>query len=209
MRNESNLTMICENDGFSPVAPTDQVIIGTRLKFTDGKWSTADAIEMPTGRKLLAYATDTVLQKWSGQRADTIREKPLPDLNMLNEAIPKNQWELDLNGQPRPPWAVYFIVYLLDPRNAEQFTYINCTTGTRIAVQTLQDRVASMRIMRDANVIAVVELASRPMKTKFGLKQRPHFEIVDWCQAGGPETPKLTKVSGPTPGEELDDDIPF
>jgi hypothetical protein len=206
---ETNLPSLYEHNGFDPVPPVDQVIIGTRLKFADGKW-TADGVEMPAGSKLLAFATDTILQRWCAQHAETIKDKPLPDPVELNAAIPQSEWELDLNGNPRPPWQTTYIVYLLDERTAEKFTFINSTVGAKIAVRTLQDRVASMRMLRGANVVAEVELSSRPMKTRYGQKLRPHFEIVGWRHAGGTKAPpKLTQVAEPTTAEQLNDAIPF
>jgi hypothetical protein len=206
---DHHLPAIRKDDGFSPLPPTDEVIVGTRLKFIDGKLTTADGIELPADTKVLAFGTDNILQRWSGQQADTIREKPLPNPDELNAAIPRSEWELDLNGQPRPPWQLAYIVYLLDPRTAEKFTFINSTVGARMAVKQLQDRVASMRMLRGTNVIAEVELASRPMKTKYGQKLRPHFHIISWRQVGGMEKPKLTKMSEPSTGKALDDSIPF
>jgi hypothetical protein len=207
---ETNVPALYENDGFDPLSPTDQVIIGARLKFIDGKWS-ADGVELPSGTKLLAFATDTILQRWRGQEAETIRDKPLPDPDELNAAIPKSEWELDLNGEPRPPWAYTFVVYLLDAGTAEKFTFINSTVGAKIAVRQLQDRVASMRMLRDAHMIAEIELTNRPMKTRYGQKLRPHFHILPdgWRQVGRAKTPKLTQASEPTAAEEMGDEIPF
>jgi hypothetical protein len=203
-----NVPALYEHDGFDPLPPSEQIIVGTRLKFADDKWM-ADGVELPAGTTLLAFATDTILQRWRGAQADTIREKPLPDPEELNAAIPRSEWELDLNGNPRPPWALTFLVYLLDERTAEKFTYINNTFGAKIAVRTLQDHVASMRMLRGACVVAEVELTSRPFKTRYGPRRRPHFCIVRWRQVGAAGTPKLVGVSEPSTGEALDDSMPF
>jgi hypothetical protein len=37
-----------------------------------------------------------------------------------------------------------------------------------------------MRKLRGEHVVPVVELSAKPMKTQFGTKQRPHFNITDW-----------------------------
>jgi hypothetical protein len=205
---QANLPALWPNDGFALPALTDSVIVGTRIKFVD-KW-TADGLELPAGNKYLAFGTDKILQRFHDDGVDTIREKPLPNPDDLNSQIPQSEWQPDLNGNPRPPWQYGYIVYLLDEATAEKFTFINSTIGARIAVHALQDRVASMRILRWVNVIAEVELASRPMKTRFGLKSRPHFHIVGWRQLGGAGQPQLlTKVSEPTTAEELNHEIPF
>ena len=219
--NDKNLPTIYEDDGdgFVALEPTDRVIVGTLLKFVDGVW-TESGITVPAGTKLLALATNQVLQKWSDQRViETISKKPLPDLEQLNGAIPQSEWELDLNEQPRPPWQRTFIVYLLNPNSCEKFTFANSTVGARIAVQTLQDSVAWMRKLRDNNVVPQVELTSKPMKTRFGVKPRPDFKILSWHGMGGSTPPQiehqqqilpgLTRVKPVTVAEELNDEIPI
>lgn len=42
-----------------------------------------------------------------------------------------------------------------------------------------------MRALRGVRVVPVVKLTHRPMKTSFGMKHRPEFEIVGWKRLGG------------------------
>jgi hypothetical protein len=65
-----------------------------------------------------------------------------------------------------------------------------------------------MRALRGTRVVPVVRLSHRPMKTAFGMKHRPEFEVLEWRQWGGsgstisgPATPQL---SGPTSGAPPD-----
>jgi hypothetical protein len=205
----SNLPVLTDDDGFNSIAPTDdQIIVGTLLKCIEGKWS-ADGVEVPPSTRLLAFGTDKFLQRWHDQQAETIREKPLPDPDELNAKIPKSEWEIGLDGNPRPPWQKIYAVYLLDERTAEKFTFVNGTVGAKRAVHDLQDRVASKRMLCHAPLIAEVELRNKPMKTRFGVKRRPHFEIVGWRQIGEAGTPRITQASEPTTAEELNDEIPF
>jgi hypothetical protein len=44
------------------------------------------------------------------------------------------------------------------------------------------------------------------MKTKWGGRQRPHFQIVHWVRLGG-EGGKVEAL--PPPGADMDDEIPF
>ena len=67
----------------------------------------------------------------------------------------------------------------------ELFTFINNTVGASIAVDRLKTKVQWMRQLRGVNVVPVVQLDSKPMKTKLGPKQRPEFTIVEWRQFGG------------------------
>jgi hypothetical protein len=205
-----------EDDGFNPVVPSDQVVItGALLKFLDGTWLES-GIKMPTSTKLLALSTHTIPQHWQGGRVvETITTKPLPDPAELSARIP--QWELGPDGTPRPPWVVTFVTYLLNPHTCEKFTFANSTIGARIASQTLADRVAWMRRLRGSSVVPEVELTSKPMKTRFGVKQRPEFKIIGWHLLGGgnekaPEQlalPGLTHVTPPSVKEDLNDSLPF
>jgi hypothetical protein len=204
-----------DDDGFHPIVPTDdRVIVGTRLKFVDGVWSEND-IKVPAGTKLLTLSTHQILQRYDQERFTTITKKPLPDPDELNAKIPQSEWPIDRNGNRVPPWKLTYVVYLLDPRTCEKFTYISATIGARIATETFADRVAWMRRLRGNNVVPLVELTSKQMKTRFGTKQRPEFKIDNWHllgDGGAPEQlalPRLTPVEPPSTEEELDDEIPL
>jgi hypothetical protein len=211
-------TAVPEADGFDPIVPSGQAVIaGGLLKFIDGAWSES-GIKVPAGTKLLALSTNTVLQRWQdGRVVETINQKPLPDPADLSAQIPEKQWELGPDGNRRPPWQLTYVTYLLNPATCETFTVANSTIGTRVATQTLKDRVAWMRRLRGNHVVPEIELSSKPMKTRFGVKQRPEFKIVGWHLLGGGDTkapeqlalPGLTPVTPPSIREELDDEIGF
>lgn len=178
-----------EGDGWNDADNTDdRVIQGTLLKCVDGHWTARDQQPIPAGTQLLALATHQLLQRWQDSTpVETIPKKPgepLPNVDELNAKIPREQWELGLDDEPRPPWQKQHLVYLLDGANAERFTFINSTVGARIAVENLRDRVKWMRAMRGADVFPVVELSSAPMKTKKGMKIRPEFKVVGWRHLG-------------------------
>ena len=47
---------------------------------------------------MLAIALSEALQCWKNRKpVETIVDKPLPDVNDLNEAVPRSEWELDLD----------------------------------------------------------------------------------------------------------------
>ena len=74
---------------------------------------------------------------------------------------------------------------LLNPLDAAFFTFINGTVGAAIAVDRLKNKVVWMRQLRGSNVVPLVKLDSKPMKTRFGQKMRPEFTILEWRQLGG------------------------
>ena len=208
-KDQTNLQIPLADDGFNDSAGDEQrVIQGSILRCVDGHWTDNDGVAFPPETKLLALATAMALQHWKDKLPiEMIVKKPgqpLPDLDELNAKIPKKQWEPGLDKKPRPPWVRQHIVYLLNPTDAGLFTFINSTVGASIAVDRLKTKVQWMRQLRGANVVPVVRLDSKPMKTKLGQKQRPEFTILDWQQLGdgGPGVARITHQ----PGQQHPDD---
>ena len=58
-----------------------------------------------------------------------------------------------------------------------------------------------MRMLRGARVMPLVELSSKPMKTKFKMSERPDFRIISWHLPGGDggmlAAPTAPQLSGP------------
>jgi hypothetical protein len=154
------------DDGFGGPTVSDRLLRGTFIRWTDAdKWRDRDG--MPPPEVMLVIAVDEALQRWQNKKVlEVIRDKPLPDVNALNEATDKNIWEMGLNNAPKPPWAHTYIVYLLCPTSATVFTYANSTTGARIAYDNLRERVAMMRLLRGERVAPLVKLDERPFKTR-------------------------------------------
>jgi hypothetical protein len=180
-------------DGFNGSLSSDRTIKGVQLAWNDSlHWRTRDGMKAP--EQLLVIAIDAILQRWKEGLPQVIRDKPLPDPDDLNAAIPVAEWEIGIDGQKRPPWASTSVVYFIDPATGSFYTFVSSTTGGRIAVELLNESVSGMRTLRGGRVLPIITLGERPMKTKFGAKTRPHFEIVDWREAGAPvpggEAPK-------------------
>jgi hypothetical protein len=198
----------------------DRLIKGQFIKCVDGHWVSRDGIALPLGMRLLALATTRAYQRWENKTpTQTMVQRPntpLPDLDALNAEIPKAQWETGLDGQPRPPWSRQHVAYFVDVDSASLFTFANSTIGAAIAVRDLEDRLAWMRALRGENVLPLVKLDCRPLKTKFGVKQRPEFTVVEWRRfaKGGTAVLQLADQSNLRPveplslAEELRDEIP-
>src|SRR5262245_18061346 len=145
-------------------------------------------------------------QRWKAQiLVDEIIDKPLPDLDQLNEAIPKSEWETGLDGHPRPPYSHQYCVYLLDPNDGQFFTLMNSTVGMKMLWESLVERCEVMRHLRGADVIAVVNLRTRPFRTaKWGMKYRPDLKFLDWRKSvggdrlAGPVAPTLQLPPAPS-----------
>src|SRR6516164_2111027 len=166
------------------------IIQGSLVKFTnEAMWVTRDGDELPADLELVAVDVGRVVQKWQdGQPVETIVLKPhqkFLDVEELNEKVPKKEWVEGPDGNLRGPWQAQHILYLLDPKTMDKFTFPTGTTGGRIAVHDLVDKTSWMRRLRGPNVYAVVLLSDTFMNTKWGGRQRPHFKIVRWVSLGG------------------------
>jgi hypothetical protein len=190
----------------------DRVIQGELLKCKDGRWN------IEGDHLFLAIGTTECVQRWeSGKPVETVTAKPLPDIDLLNAAIPRATWEEGLNG-PRPPWQRQHAAFFIRPTDGAAFTYITGTIGGRMAIQTLSACVTNMRKLRGENVLPIVALGSKTMKTKFGQRIRPEFIVKDWRRVGtqSASPPAIedkstigTPVTPPTIAEELSDGVPF
>jgi hypothetical protein len=192
----------------------------TFLKCVDGRWSAKDGTELTPSTLLMCVGTDTAIQRFVDGKPETIYDKPLPNPDDLNAAIPQDTWEEGLDGNPRPPWAKIFIAFFVNPADAAAYVFSNSTFGARLAVGRLADRVQTMRALRGANVVPIVKLSSTLMPTKFGQKARPEFVVVEWRDLGGgggepaviehkPDDKPGTPVAPVSASEELNDSLPF
>jgi hypothetical protein len=76
-----------------------------------------------------------------------------------------------------------------------------------------------MRRLRGQNVVAVVTLSDKTMKTKFGSRQRPHFVVVRWLELGGGDATAalpapvadsdVVEVQAPSLADAMNDSIGF
>jgi hypothetical protein len=202
------------------------VIRGTCVKFTnEATWVTSDDEELPAELELIVVDIGRVVQRWKdGQPIETIVLAPgqkYPDVNALNEAVPKAEWTEGPDGKPRGPWQAQSIVYLLNGATMDRYTFPTGTTGGAIAVRDLVDRTNWMRRFRGPGVFPIVSLTDVFMRTRFGGRQRPHFDIKRWVKLGddgtalpAAETPLLPdqgaqEVKAPTAKEATGDSIPY
>jgi len=199
------LTPYEDDDGFGQsVQSSNRLIKGLLAGWTDAKgWHDRDGPSIPS--PLLVVGVTTALQRWKNKVVvELITAKPLPDPAVLNQSIPISEWEIGLDGKPRPPWALVFVVYMVDTQSGQIYTALNSTTGWRIAYGALCEAVTVKRMLHGgARLLPVVDLQSRPFKTAYGMRSRPHLQIVDWKSTGGgtplPATETAPQLDAPAP----------
>jgi hypothetical protein len=208
------------------------VIQGTLIKFTsEAEWVTGAGDEMSRERELIAIELLRIAQKWIDQKpVETIIVPPgqkFPNIAAMNEKAPKSEWRENMNGEMVGPWQAQYILYLLDARSLDKFTFPTSTIGGGIAMRLLADKVAWMR-KRYPDACMVVTLGDAFMNTKWGGRQRPHFNFVRWIGFGGggakalpgskppseggaapqSETPPWKELKEPSLAEDMNDDLP-
>src|SRR5262245_57402630 len=134
------------------------------------KWNAVDGYldrdgVQPVEGPYLLWGMEQGYQRWKDQTViEEIIDKPLPDLEQLNGAIPKSEWEPGLDGHQCPPFSKQYCIYLLDPNDGQFFTLMNSTVGMKMLWESVDERWEVMRRLRGADVIAVVKLATRPFR---------------------------------------------
>jgi hypothetical protein len=198
------------SDGFSKRRSEKRLIPGKLLKFVDGR-KTVEG--QPVGD--ITYLVMDINQVGQCFHDDGMpehffidEENPISRIDELNNNIPKKDWKIGLSGEPEPRWKLNEVVQLLDEVTGTTFTMINSTVGMRIAVEHLCSQVEITRKLRGVPMLPIVKIGSTLMKTKFGVKSRPSFDVVGWKRLGD-EHPLLKAAPAPTASEIVDDFIDF
>jgi hypothetical protein len=188
--------------------PSRGLIRGDRVKFTNAaEWENAASGDvLPGDLKLIVTDVARAMAKW-GKVPNAPPEEtrvvppgePFPNTADMNDAIPREEWRPGING-PQGPWQKQHLVYLIDPRSMNEFTFVTSTLGGDIAVEQLVRKIKTMRRYRGP-VSPIVTLGDVLMKTRFGDRRRPHFDITaDWVSLGGGGEPQQPVLPAPADG---------
>jgi hypothetical protein len=174
------------------------------LKFIDGRL-TVDGIAEPAGKEYFVARMEQTGRMFhkDGGPPETCEPEQVDE---MNSRIPEKDWPRDLNNNPTEPFKVFEDIGLVDQHDASAYMFSNCTVGMRIAAEKLDSQIRNMRKIRGANVFPIVTVESVLMKTKFGSKARPSFNVVRWV---GDEGPVLKSVKEPTASEIVNDWVPW
>jgi hypothetical protein len=191
------------SDGGLPLRLSgNRVSRGTSARWTETRgWLDRDGLPIPDTMLVIGYTT--VLRRWQNKKPSYITEHPLPDPDKLNAAIPVAEWEIGLDGKPRKPWWLTYVIYMVDLKTGAMFTYEHDTFGAQLCFTSLEEAIAVTRMLRGEHVFPIVHLEKRPWKSaKFGMQMRPHLQPTgDWRTPGGlqsvPQSP-TPQISGPS-----------
>jgi hypothetical protein len=187
--------------------PEHIVIEGAKLQLPEGVWH-ADGIPVPAGKRWIVHEWFDLLQRWEANRViEEITDHPLPDLDELNDAVPKSQWQAD----GREPWSHTHVVKMCDQVSMEFATFASGGYGAARAWEALVKTIGIMSRLSGAEVLPIIELKTKPMPTRYRPQPipRPHFEIVGWTTLRDGGAPQLAPPKTPSGDSDPDDGIPF
>ena len=194
-----------DGGGFTNALSSDRVMRGAIARWAANTgWLDRDGLPLPPIVLVIGYTT--VLRRSKNKRPEYKTEHPLPDPEQLNAAIPVTEWEPGIDGKPRKPWALTYVVYMVDLQTGALFTYAHDTFGAMLGYNALEERIAVMRVLRGEHVFPIVRLEKRPWRSAtYGMQMRPHWEPTgDWRSPGGFQavspspTPQIHGSSTPT-----------
>ena len=187
---------------------------GDAIKFRDGRYYIGKS-EKPAPEDFRLAVIDVVSAwvRWEdGKPAEQIEQTPdkVVTRDMLGHDN-EDEWEDGING-PRDPWQDTRYLYLIDPKTAISYTFVTTTIGGKGAIRTLAAQIERVQRVQPG-ALPFIQLRFADMKTQWGSKAKPFFEVVGWTQGVGASAPiepgKMTIESGKKPLEPIDDDIPF
>jgi hypothetical protein len=212
---EDELRNVDGFDGFTEETEgTDQdhfasgrVIQGTRINFTnEATWVDAAKQKLPADLEPIVVDNARVVQKWGKDNLPSPDEPPIilgpnekwPDIEAMNNKCPKTEWR-ERHGKLEGPYQAQRVVYLIDPKTMDKYSWPTSTIGGRICIGELVDKTKLMRQFRGQRVYAVVKLSSTLMSKRYN-RQRPDLIVLRWVTldgSGALATPETHAITGP------------
>jgi hypothetical protein len=170
-------------DGFTVDEKVGNGLVrGVLTKFLDGVYKANKTETLPDGTCLIALDVVTCWVCWKGGKPVEHRVTQPGQTHPDRDDLPdqdESLWEAGLNGEPSDPWRNTRYLYLIHPHTGMRFCFVTDSVGGRMAISNLKDQIANVRYAQP-NAVPLVKLSSVPMKTRFGMKTRPSFEVIEW-----------------------------
>ena len=197
-----------DDDGFSNVPLTGQgAMRGSPITYNaqDGNYW-RDRVDVVNGETFAVVAYRRGWQHWplDGSAPQLILDEPgapHPERSTFG-CQDQSEWRDGPNG-PSDPYVDVWTLFLANPDSGAEATFITSTAGGAMAVEILVDEIRKKR-RREPDAYPLVRLEDTTFKTRYGVKNRPHFAIVGWVFPGGdrepaaaPEPPKPALAAAP------------
>jgi hypothetical protein len=207
------------SDNFAlAAASANNNIVGERLRFSKGLYliGKGDADRLPIGTQLNACDMQVAWTKFvDGRVVDQRVGYPVAQRDDLGDHDPQ-YWDAGFDGKPADPWALQNYLYLVDPEDGREFTFVTSSWGGRAEVGRLARQIYVKRqFVPGAVPIIRLEVGQR-RSPKYGNVPAPRFEIVAWegndnNNNNNNNNNNTTNNGGDTRslGRDLDDEIPF
>jgi hypothetical protein len=221
--------LISAGDGFGvPENAEGRYIVGRMIKFADGAFIVDKTEALPADIELVALNVITCWVHWQDGEPIDHRVTQLGQRHPDRDELPdqdESLWEPGLDEKPSDPWKDSRYLRLIDPRTGADFTFVSDSYGGRRGVGDLKSQIRNVR-MAHPNAVPIVKLRSVPRKTKYGMKQRPAFQVIGWRNRGTDGGETSSEDPRPSPAHarltqsvaqldaaqrraEMDDEIPF
>jgi hypothetical protein len=202
------------DDGFAVSERSGTNLIkGIIVKFADSiyKANKTEVLEQaPQGPAFVVTGVVTAWVHWENGRPISPKITHTGQTHPWREDLgdlDQTKWPLGIGGLPSDPHKDSRYVYLVNLRSGKTYTFVTDTAGGRQAVGELKDAIMTVRQGRPG-ALPVVQLATSSMPSKYGVRPRPDFKIVDW-RGGTPTATAQTQHQIEAQAEDADDDAPF
>lgn len=144
-----------------------------------------------------------------GERAPERDE--LPDYDVES----RKRWQIGLNGQPRDPWVLQFLLPMEEPETGEINIFVASSFGGKRAVADLCQAWGT-KARKNANVgQPMIRLQKTLFHTKdYGDVARPLFDLIGFTDSSGEpmreiDTQALDSAADTAGYTDMNDEIPF
>ena len=159
------------------------------------------------------------VRRWQGeQSARQDRRSPAPNIDELNDAIPRTEWEIGISGEPRPPWEHALTLYLFNLDTAERTTYVTSTKGGSDGIASSRIRSFGCGACAASTCVRRSRLGLGAVQDRVRDAQSADFRIMGSLDLSGepggmraePVAPKqLPSVAAPSLAEEMNSEDPW
>jgi hypothetical protein len=163
---------------------------GARLmKFAQGDFI-AGAEKIGPEREFITFGLTKVVQKFVNKQLMDMKvvapHDDFPDIEAMNEAAPKEEWGIGLDGKPQGPYQHLLILKLLEAETFDRFAFITRSMGGGAAIGDLTSKCKIARRIHGPDVTALVTCQWTRWPTKYNPHgKRPDFRVKKWVPLDG------------------------